>query len=105
MRVEMENHLPSASVHIDKEPVTRVCYPEVSGDLCRGLSDMGKNVILGRYVIQGWDVLSRNNENMHRPDGIGIPERYQIFILVHLISRYLSRYNVAEHTILGRLTH
>ena len=56
VRMEMENHLPSSAIHIDKEPVARLGHTHLLGNLFGHPEQMVYDVVAFRYVVKGRDM-------------------------------------------------
>ena len=56
--VEVKNNLSTSSIYIDEEPVTGLGHTEFTGDCSGHLTDMSKNLILTRNVIESGNMLT-----------------------------------------------
>jgi len=62
--VQMKDHLAATRVDIYGHAVAAVRDAELFRDTSRDLSDMGQDVVVGRYVVQRGDVFARYDQYM-----------------------------------------
>jgi hypothetical protein len=102
--VQVEDHLASASIHIDKESVAGLGYTHVLGNLLGHSGQMVYNLVVFVHVVESGNVLPRDNEYVNRGRRPGIPKCHCQSIFVHFSSRQFPLNNFAKDAIAHRST-
>lgn len=105
MGVEVENHLPTPSIHIDEETISRTGHAEFFRDFCGYLTYVRKNLIPYGNIVQRRNMLPRNNKNVNRSHRFGVPKSHDEIVFMYHLGRPQARYDRAKNTIAVDIAH
>jgi hypothetical protein len=97
VKVQVGDFLSAVCAGVDKNPIAAFGNPELTGQLLHYLEDFTNQwLIVGLHFICGHNMLSRDNQNMHRRDRIDILESHKIIVFKNKVCGNFSTDNLTE---------
>lgn len=96
--MQMKDGLARARIAVDHRPVAALCNAFLRRNFSRNLKQSAKQLgILRLRIVQGWDGLARDHQDMHRRLRIDIAKGDDLRILINDVGGDVAGQDPAEN--------